>query len=280
MRADDEAQAEFLLVIHSQDREALGLRHELAASSCVVTVGRGSDNTIVIRADRLSRCHARFEKRADRWWVLDCESTNGTFVNGDQVTATSLRHGDNVDMGGGAVIKFTNTRRIVETEYSASPFDGLTGAYNRRHLLEQTDRELRDPARARRPLTLLLIDIDHFKRLNDTYGHEAGDDVLRHIVSIIKRHSPSHGVVARCAGDELALLLPATDRDAGSARAEAIRAEIGAHALRVGGHKISVTVSIGVAQANDETRTAEDLTRSAEQNVYAAKCGGRDRVVA
>jgi len=264
-----------LLVIYSPDAALLERRHALGPSHGGITVGRASENTLVLHDNPVSRHHARFEERADGWWVIDGGSTNGTFVNDEQVREAPLRRGDRLRIGD-TIFKLLHSGEpsgIVETTYSVSPVDGLTGANNRRHLVEQIDRELQRPD-SPGPLALVLFDIDRFKKVNDTYGHPAGDQVLREIAALMRQHARPGDVVARYSGDELAFLLPGTSLQGAEALAEAIRAEVAGHTVPFQGHTISVTVSAGVAQANADNRTAANLLRSAAQNLHARRGDG------
>jgi diguanylate cyclase (GGDEF)-like protein len=280
--SQDQAGQEVLVVMYSREAGLLARRYALGSTPLEITVGRGSENTIVLHSDSVSRCHARFEKRADGWWVVDRDSTNGTFVNEERVQGALLRHGDKVRVGD-TIFKLIRAeedeRGIVENRYSGSPFDGLTKAYNRRYLIEQIYHELQRAGSPGRPLALLMFDLDHFKKANDTYGHLAGDQVLRDIASLTQQHVRPGDVFARYGGEEFALLLPGTDLQGAAALAEELRAEVAAHVFTSEGHTISMTISVGVAQANEDTRIAEDLIRSADQKLYEAKRGGRDRVL-
>jgi diguanylate cyclase (GGDEF)-like protein len=157
--------------------------------------------------------------------------------------------------------------------------DGLTKAHNRRYLFQEIDRELQREGRPGRPLALVMFDLDHFKKVNDTHGHMAGDHVLREIASLTRQHVRPGDVFARYGGEEFALLLPGKDLQGAAALAETIRAEVAAHVFTFEERTISMTISAGVAQANEDTRIADELIRSADQKLYDAKRGGRNRVL-
>lgn len=275
--SQDQAGPDALVVLFSRDATLLARRYALGSAS-VVTVGRNAKNTIVVPSDSVSRSHARFERRADGWWVLDSDSAHGTFVNGKQVQGALLRCGDQVKIGD-TIFKLVDAaddgRRIVETSDVPSSRDGLTQAYNRRHLIEQIDRELQRGEHPGQPLALVMLDVDGLQRINDAHGHPAGDEVLRALVSLVGRHLRPGDVLARYGGDELALLLPGTGLPAATGLAEAIRADVAAHGFSGEGRTISLTLSAGVAQASHDTRVAADLIRSADHKLYAAKLRGR-----
>lgn len=268
--------ANILLVIYSGDSALVGQSFALgsAAGAPATTVGRGVDNTIVLRGDSVSRSHARFERRADGWWVIDGGSTNGTHVNDEQVREAQLRRGDRVQIGH-TIFKLVDTPPRVGPDYVMSTIDGLTGLHNRRHLVEQIDRALQATDGAGRPLALALFDIDRFKALNDSHGHLAGDQVLREIAGLMRSHVRARDVLARHAGDRFALLLPATDRDEATTIAEQVRATIAAHTFVIDGHAISATVSAGVAFAGEDDHHADALIQPADQNLHAARLVAR-----
>ncbi|MDC3962661.1 GGDEF domain-containing protein [Polyangium jinanense] len=246
----------------------------------MVTVGRHAENTITIDGDAVSRCHARFEKRAEGWWVVDNNSTNGTFVNDERVSGALLRCGDRVNLGNTIFRSCCAEcgRLIDETKYSTSPIDGLTKAYNRRYLIEQLDAALRRTEHPEHPLALVMFDLDHFKRINDSFGHMAGDQVLREVASLTQQHVRPGDVFARYGGEEFVLMLPGTDLQGAAALAETIRAAVAAHVVTFEEHTISLTISAGVAQADENTCVANDLIRPADERLYQAKCDGRNRV--
>jgi diguanylate cyclase (GGDEF)-like protein len=266
--------ADILLVIYSDDPALVGQRFALgsAAGATAITVGRGVDNTIVLRGDPVSRSHARFERRADRWWVVDGGSTNGTYVNDEQVREASLRDGDRVHIGR-TIFKLVGTPPSVGPGFSVSTIDGLTGLLSRRALLEQIERALQAMAAAR-PLALALFDIDRFKAINDSHGHPAGDQVLREIAGLMRAHVREGDVLARHTGDRFALLLPATDLAGATTIAEQVRLAIAAHAFAIADRSIAVTVSAGVACASEGDHAAA-LIHSADTELLAARLVAR-----
>jgi diguanylate cyclase (GGDEF)-like protein len=251
-----------VVVLYAPDERLERRRYPLGPA--VTTVGRRGDNDIVFDHESISRRHARLERRADGVWLVD-ESTNGTLVNGDPVREGRLRLHDRIMIGKVLVVLSRSNVpfEIVETVFT-DPIDGLTGAHSRYYLPEQIGRELERARHAQRPLSLVRLDIVRFKQINDTFGYPAGDEVLRAITQIARRHVRPGNVLARYAGDELAVLLPGTDREGAAALADALRAELAAHAFDAAGSVIQgVTVWVGVAQASEESLTAEDLVRAA-----------------
>jgi diguanylate cyclase (GGDEF)-like protein len=157
--------------------------------------------------------------------------------------------------------------------------DGLTGLYNRRHFEDLARAELARCQRYMRPLSLLMLDVDHFKLINDRFGHAAGDRVLRMIAEVCGGAKRDSDLVARIGGEEFALLLPETTPEAAQQFAERVRDAVRNCPVGVEGERIVVTVSIGVAGATIRTAGIGTLLRAADQALYDAKRAGRDRVV-
>ena len=165
--------------------------------------------------------------------------------------------------------------------------DGLTAVNNRRYFEQRCLEEVTAAQRSGQPLVCLMLDVDHFKKINDSSGHPAGDAVLRHVAGLIKAQLRIHDVVARYGGEEFVVLMPATTLDSGLATAERIRQKLAAHSLPVGEQElVRVTISIGAAELPSAARSQPaamlmaDLIARADEALYRAKDGGRNRVVA
>lgn len=158
--------------------------------------------------------------------------------------------------------------------------DPLTGVNNRRALLEHLDRQMKRAAGRHRPLAVLLIDVDHFKRVNDQYGHAAGDKLLLSLVNSIASAVRRTDLVGRIGGEEFAVVAPDTDLVAGVQLGERLRESVESASLRLDGRTLSATVSVGVACSTLDDRDREALLRQADQALYMAKSEGRNRVVA
>jgi diguanylate cyclase (GGDEF)-like protein len=158
--------------------------------------------------------------------------------------------------------------------------DPLTGLFNRRYIEESLEREIARATRTATPVALLILDLDHFKTMNDTFGHGAGDRLLRELGAILRLRSRAEDVAARYGGEEFLLMLPGMDKIGAMQRAEGLRQAISEIQLVDAGVDLpSVTVSIGVAAYPDHGCTVDDLLRSADKALYRAKNSGRDRVV-
>jgi diguanylate cyclase (GGDEF)-like protein/PAS domain S-box-containing protein len=170
--------------------------------------------------------------------------------------------------------------RLREVLRSQSIRDPLTGLYNRRFMEESMERELRRATRGQQQVALLMVDVDHFKRFNDTFGHQAGDAVLHAFGNLLKSGRRGGDVVCRYGGEEFAFVLPGASLDSARLRAERLREEIKRLDVRHFGQRLeAVTLSIGIAVFPDNAESAEQLVKAADDALYRAKEEGRDRIV-
>ena len=170
-------------------------------------------------------------------------------------------------------------RRLQVTLSQMARIDSLTGALNRRALEEEAVSEMGRSLRFDRPLSVMILDIDHFKRINDTFGHAAGDEVLRRVVGVVGGSLRQHDTLGRIGGEEFCVLLPETSRDKAAQVAERLRDDIAGLTWAIGGGRLSVTVSVGVSTVTKgATEEWQAITRSADAALYRAKHGGRNRV--
>ncbi|HET9450829.1 MAG TPA: GGDEF domain-containing protein [Aggregicoccus sp.] len=258
------------------------LGRKLVLAGEVLRIGRDEDNELAVDLDTVSRHHARVYAQAGSVLVEDLGSTNGTYLNDRELTGPApLRSGDRVKVGG-ALFKFLTGDDVEvqyhETLYTLAISDGLTGVSNKRYLLEYLERELGRCHRYGRALSLLLFDLDHFKRINDTHGHVAGDAVLRELAQALKPLVRREQCFARYGGEEFALVLPEDGAEKARQLAEKLRQRVEAHAFVFDGQRIPVTVSIGVADLLPEMSEPEQLLQAADARLYAAKRGGRNQV--
>ena len=172
----------------------------------------------------------------------------------------------------------TDSRESVESLLKAATSDQLTGVANRRALFESAELEFARYAQKPRDISLLIIDIDHFKRINDSYGHPVGDEVIRTLALILVRSVRSIDVVARLGGEEFAVFLPSTDVSMAAEIARRIRNNVSGASVKAGDATIRFQVSIGAAQVGPETASMDALIGAADEALYDAKRGGRDQV--
>jgi diguanylate cyclase (GGDEF)-like protein len=252
---------------------------KFALDKLQVTIGRGPDNDIVCDMDNVSRSHAKVFASNTGVFIEDLGSTNGTFVNDAEVKREKLRNGDLIKIGG-TIFKFLSGGNIEalyhEEIYRMTIVDGLTMIYNKRYFLEFLDREMARCSRYASPLTMVMFDLDHFKRVNDDFGHLAGDYVLKKVANEVSRRIRKEECFARYGGEEFAIVLPDTPIDRGKILAEKIRALVEATTFEFEDNIIPVTVSMGLSQMLDEDKEAPPFIKRADEMLYAAKEGGRN----
>jgi len=248
------------------------------------SIGRGEHSDIRLEDDGVSREHAKIITLPDGVLMIkDLGSTNGTFVNEDAVSAQPLRDGDRIRIGATTVIKFTE-QDAVEVDlrdqlYNAATRDGLTGAQNRRAFEELMARDMPYSKRHKSALSVVLFDIDHFKKINDTFGHVAGDEVLKQLVRQVQATVRAEDSLVRLGGEEFCVALAGIDEAGAVLAAERIRQRVGSQNFEVGDVSIRVTLSLGVSQYDpDEHANLEALMHAADQCLYEAKRSGRNRV--
>lgn len=169
--------------------------------------------------------------------------------------------------------------RLYETVQNLAIIDGLTQIFVRRHFMERFEEELERSRRHKYNLTFLMIDLDHFKRCNDTYGHLVGDVVLKIIANILKKTVREIDLVARYGGEEFCILLTETGRKEAGVVAERLRSIISAQKIKAYDEQVSITISIGMATFPNDARTSQGLIRCADEALYKAKSMGRNKVV-
>ncbi len=269
-----------LVVIYDRDRSALGRRFVLKTGP--LRIGRLLDNDIVLDDEAVSRRHARVECGGEGWFVVDAGSRNGTLLNGRPLIGqATLQRDDRIKIGC-TIFKYLNGADVeaayLEEIYQLGVVDHLTGLNNRRHFDDTCAREFSRARRHERALSLLMIDIDHFKQVNDRFGHPAGDEVLQEVARALASRLGREETIARYGGEEFVILLPEAPAERARRVAEKLRAaverlEISSHARR-----IPITLSVGVAELAESDRVASDLIRRADEALYAAKHAGRNRV--
>jgi two-component system, cell cycle response regulator len=268
-----------VVVIYTKEPTLLGKRIVLENST--TRIGRGTDNHIVLDGDSVSRRHAHFERRNDAWYAVDDGSTNGTYVNERQIPeGVRLQNNDRIQVGP-TIFKYLTgadaEAKYYEEIYRMTIVDGLTQIHNKRYLFEALERELIRARRHSRALSLIMFDIDFFKRINDECGHLAGDYVLRELSEVIQERIRREEVFARYGGEEFAIMLPETELSGAVTLAETLREKVAEHRFVFQGEIIKVSISLGCAAVEPED-TATALIARADEKLYMAKRSGRDRV--
>lgn len=247
-------------------------------------IGRSQDCELWLGDDGVSRKHARIFQEGTAYLIEDTESANGTFVQGLRVSRQILRDGDVIQFGPTAVFRYTVTdesqEALLEQLYDASVTDALTGAANREHFDTQMRSELSYARRHKTDVSLAFFDVDHFKIVNDSYGHPAGDAVLVALADTIRKMVRNEDVFARYGGEEFALILRGIDGVGAAAVGERLRERVEAMRVPTEHGELRITVSVGCSSFADlDDKTPEALVSSADKRLYAAKHAGRNRVV-
>jgi len=246
-------------------------------------VGREPGLDVTVPVDGVSRRHAKIATRGGKSFVCDLGSTNGTYLNDQEVLEeTPLRSGDFVKVGG-SIFKFLSGGNIEtlyhEEIYQLTIMDGLTQINNKRYFLEYLEREMGRCHRYNRSLSLIMFDIDHFKKINDTNGHLAGDYVLRELAMVVKQRIRREECFARYGGEEFSIVMPEAGPENARRFAEKVRKMVEDHGFNFEGKDIGVTISMGVADMVADMTEAMQFIKVADANLYKAKKNGRNQVV-
>lgn len=267
------------LVVLSGPSTVVGQLFPLSGS---MTLGR-SDSDIVIEDSGVSRRHARFDVSVNgEVTVVDLGSRNGIFCDGARIESRALQDGDKLHLGSSTVLKLAYQDPIEEAYqrnlYESTTRDALTQAFNKKYFVDALEKEIAFAYRHEMPLTLLMVDIDHFKRVNDEHGHPAGDYVLAQVSRKIADTLRTEDILCRYGGEEFAVLLRNTSLSDGLACAERIRKAVERAELSYGGADIPCTISIGAAALPEGPEMpGDELVGSADRALYLAKSNGRNR---
>ncbi len=248
-------------------------------------MGRGRHATIQLLDEGVSRQHAVIHASPDGHFHLrDLDSRNGTFLNGERTRHGSLGDGDKIQLGRSVMLRFGYQDRYDESfqrlMHDSALRDGLTQAFNRRYFLERLRSEYQFARRHSKPLSLLLMDLDHFKQLNDRYGHLAGDYALNVFARCVQHSIRNEDVLARYGGEEFAIISRAIMLEDASRVAERLRHAIEQLQIEYNGQRISLTVSVGTSGIPEvAANSAMDLIHTADLALYWAKTHGRNQVV-
>jgi diguanylate cyclase (GGDEF)-like protein len=259
---------------------SMGTRYPLGADPAFI--GRQDDCAVRNTDPSVSRYHARIERGdGGEYTVVDLGSTNGTFVNNQRKHEGTLRDGDSLRIGN-CIYRFL-TGGNLEAEYHEEIYrltviDGLTQVHNRRYLTEFLDRETSRSHRFGRPLAVVMLDIDHFKSINDRFGHLVGDMTLRELCARVKALTRRDELFARYGGEEFALVMPESGLETARVIAEKIRQAVERTPFSFNGTTNTVTVSLGLAVSTPTQPLAtSELLARADANLYRAKSAGRNR---
>jgi diguanylate cyclase (GGDEF)-like protein len=248
------------------------------------SIGRSRRAEIRLTDDGVSRFHAAIKHDGHRLFIEDRGSRNGTFVNGKKVNGRiPLADGDKIQVGRTTILKFTYHDALDESfheqMYESALRDPLTKLFNKRYFQDRLDGEIRFATRHGSALAMIMLDVDHFKKVNDVRGHVIGDLVLATVAERLAGAVRNEDVVARFGGEEFAIISRATDRDQAMILAERLRRVVEAKPVEIeDGEPVHVTISVGVAAyPTVPCKEPEDLVDAADKALYRAKTGGRNR---
>ncbi len=250
-------------------------------------IGRSPDVSVHIPHESISRRHCELVvKPSGHTFIRDLGSTNGTRVDDVEMSSnhTVLAGGERLRLSKKVVLKFAYQDKLERTAqedlYSNAVRDALTGTYNKRFFMERAEHEVTYAARHNSPLSLIIFDLDHFKQVNDTHGHTAGDAALIETAARVHNILRSEDVLARYGGEEFVVLMRNTPIEEATHVAERIRQAVSADPIVNNGTPIAISVSVGIATHNPkECPNTEALITLADSRLYKAKAMGRDRVV-
>ena len=251
-----------------------------------LTLGRSEECDARIDDQSLSRIHAQIVRVVGNWMFADKGSTNGSAINDRRVEQpTRLADGDRIRLGATTTLRFALVDEAEELAlravYEATTRDALTGASNRKHLEERLDAELAYAVRHRTALSVVLVDVDHFKKVNDGHGHLAGDAVLKNVAATLARGIRTEDAVARYGGEEFVVIARGITVEEAHVMAERLRQLVAGSPTVHDGREIAVTVSAGVASLSccGERRDKATLLGLSDARLYRAKQTGRNKVV-
>jgi len=247
-----------------------------------MVIGRSPSVDIVINEQSVSRQHSKCFQASDNFDIEDMGSSNGTYVNNQKlISRYTLKDGDIVRLGT-VLFKYYAHHNIdmliVDDLYRMANIDSGTQIANKKNVIEALDSEFKYSKAYTRPLSVIYFDLDHFKKCNDTYGHNAGDFILKETAQIVKSVIRKEDIFGRFGGEEFIIILPNTDSRTALAFAERIRTTIDQHDYVFEDKTMKQTISLGVSQLNSEMAQPKDLLENADQKLYKSKSNGRNMV--
>lgn len=273
--AEDQQQP-LLVVMHGS---LLGMTY--AIHDEVIAIGRSTTLDIPIDDENVSRRHAEIYLDGNAVRIKDLDSTNGTFVNSQRVTEAVLNDGDLILIGR-VLFKFIRSssieNRFFGQMYALATTDFLTGIFNRQHIISRLESEFARSRRYNRPLSILTYDIDHFKHINDSFGHLAGDQLLIESSRLIGKNVRLQDFYGRLGGDEFMIVCPETDLNNTVLMAQRITQILAKWSYSYQSRKLDFNISIGIASLSDEMRSTVDLIAKADTLMYRSKQRGRNHI--
>jgi diguanylate cyclase (GGDEF)-like protein len=251
-----------------------------------IVVGRTPEAHLFINEASVSRQHAAISSNVAGFEIEDLGSSNGTFVNDTKVAGkVLLKDGDMIRLGT-ILFRFFATDNaesiMADKIYRMATIDAGTDIFNKKYLLDALESEMKFARQYKRPLSIIYYDLDHFKKVNDTLGHNGGDVVLRETAAICKAAIRKNDVIGRYGGEEFVIILPDTDQRTAAELAERLRVAVENHVFKIEVDSKVVahrqTMSMGVSQMTPDMQTIELFLESADKKLYHSKQTGRNKV--
>ena len=248
-----------------------------------LTLGRSLECDVRLDDEGVSRSHLKLSRDNDGFVIVDLDSTNGTYVNGSKIHRERLVDGDRVQVGSVTILKFSYQDSLEEQFqqqlYESATRDLLTQAYNKRFFDEQLAKDFSHAQRHKLALSLVMLDVDHFKRINDEHGHPAGDHVLQRLAACVMGSLRTEDAFCRVGGEEFAVIARDCPMSEALQLAERVRKLVASTKFVYDGVTLPVTISIGVSSYDPAKHpTANVMVEEADRALYAAKHGGRNLV--
>ncbi|MCU7834764.1 MAG: GGDEF domain-containing protein [gamma proteobacterium symbiont of Taylorina sp.] len=247
-----------------------------------VTIGRGSNADFIINDEQISRIHIKVTLKANAFIIEDMGSTNGTYIEGNKINNLTAVAGSVVHIGESKLVFSLKSEAQIDTEkelYKAAATDALTEISSRLWFMKRADEEIVYARNTDLPLTMIMLDIDFFKKVNDNYGHLAGDYILKQLAAILLKHKRKNDLLGRYGGEEFILLLKDLTAEEAVLISERIRQAVESAEFIYRDHKIPITISMGVCSMQGDNLV--DLTNCiliADKLLYKAKENGRNKV--
>jgi len=251
------------------------------------TIGREKANDIALNDGKVSKAHCeisviRSSRGVEQISLLDLDSTNGTYVNGETVVQATLKAGDKIQAGS-TILQLSYSDEI-EREYHAKLFDfaardALTGLYNKRFIFNELENYCRIARRSNRAFSIIMLDIDDFKAINDRYGHLCGDEYLKQLAGLIRGTLRDQDLAGRIGGEEFLVVLPETAIEGALQLAVRIRKSVEGFVLSLPKQEIRTTISAGVCQYERGLKDLKELLDLADQAMYEAKKSEKNKVM-
>ncbi len=263
------------------DGDDIGKSYKL--TSGMILIGRSDACDIVLNNDSVSRKHAVIQKHGENLIIFDNNSTNGLYANYQKVKSHVLKEADIIKVGN-YTFKYLESdgteAQYHEELYHLKNYDALTHIFNKRYFGTRLEYEFERVLRYQKNLSYIALDIDHFKKVNDTHGHLAGDYVLAEFARIIGVYIRKTDIFGRVGGEEFSIIAPETEKKGAIILAEKLRKIISVHEFVYNNMKIPLTSSLGVIAIEDfkVTPSLIDFIAAADKLLYVAKQQGRNQV--